>query len=789
MARGRQTTTGRSSRHAPPSDPAQTSLDVIIEKIFWAAKDSEFKMMACRVNGAGQDIVVKGHVNASEGDRLRISEGKWKFDARYGWSFQISKLDHSDPTDLAGLESYLQSMPGIGPVLARQILDQLGTDCLSKIDQDLDLLRTVKTSGGRGLRAAELAEIMANWEYLRGERAAMLYLGSLDISNAMASRLYGHYGSAIVEILKTNPYKITEVDRIGFRLADRIGRAAGLPANHPSRLAAGVEYSLEVAESSGHIFMTRDQLHEKAAELLGLGASARPEEIDAAIGTMSDEHRVIVETFQGEERIYTAELFEVESSLYELLQNRLPRAPRPGVAQRITMNGFTPTEQQWRAVDSAVAEPVSIMTGGPGVGKTMTLQAMVATLEAKGLTYSLAAPTGKAAKRMSEATGRKAQTIHRLIGFDALVSSKPGGPIRQMGGDVLIVDEASMLDMRIAERLLAACPREMNVVFVGDPDQLPPVGAGSVFLDMISSGRVPSTRLTQVFRQSEDSMLLANANRIKEGLEPFWSKDEAEAALGRPVRADWQFIETDTPVQAAKIAVEAAERHEPEDVLVVSPTKNGDAGVHALNTRMQEVINPDGAPLGPKTPLRQGDTVLFTRNDYALELVNGDLGQVETYDAAEKTVTVVLTDGESRTMSLEQLNDLSQLGYAITVHKSQGSQAPHLISTLTTGAGERMLSRNLIYTAWTRAQRSCTVIGSKEALRAALKVDGSRRDTTLDLRVATVRARLDQRQAVRTTIRKVMDARRPAPKPGAPPAKSRSTTRPVRRGIPISSRG
>ena len=777
MARGRAGYGGRSgtsNRRQAPEDEAQTSIDVVVERIFWQATDSDYKIVSSIDHATGREVILKGHIDAAEGERVRVAEGKWKFDSRYGWSFQVKKIDRSDPVDPGELAAYLCSLEAVSPRLADAIIAALGTDCLSKIDANPDIIRGI--TGGAPGEADSLAD---RWLELRGRRLALTYLASLDLSDALAQRIIRFYGAAeAVAVVRDDPYKITEVPRVSFRLADRIARTAGVALDDPKRLAAGTEYVLAESEDDGHSYMERGDLIHRCYGVLGIPPRVSIREMNEAIDAMLREQRLVSETVGSQERIYTAEMFRIETSIYEQLQSRLQMPPTGRTAPRRPVapaGGFAPTDEQWNAVEAACTERISLMTGGPGVGKTATLATMVETLEREGITYALAAPTGKAAKRMSESTGRKASTLHRLIGWAQLENTDLDAETTLIKADTIIIDESSMLSMRMAERVLAHCGPQTNIVLVGDPDQLPPVGAGSVFLDLLESDRVPTSRLTKVFRQAEDSLLLLNARRIRAGHEPYWTAAEAEAAVGHPVRADWTFIETaDTKAAAAEI-VRQAQLHPSADTLLVSPTKDGEAGVHALNERMQQLRNPSGESIGRHEgrELRVGDTILITQNDSRLDVVNGDIGQITSYDAAGRTVEVELDDGD-RVMSPQQLLEISQLGYTITVHKSQGSQAPHLVSSLTEGTGERMLSRALIYTAWTRAQQSCTVIGSRAALRTALGNDGSQRNTTLDLRVASIARRLEIRARTIRTMRDTMVARRkaePAPIATATPAR------------------
>lgn len=744
-------------------------MDVVLEKIFWQAEDSDYLIGAAIDHATGREVIVKGHIDVGEGGRVRIAEGKWKFDSRYGWSFQVKKLDRSDPVDPGEVLRYLESLDDVSPALATAILTQFGPECLGRIDGDPELLRTVA-----GAPAGEADSLASRWVDLRGRKRAMSFLSSLDLSDALASRLVSAYGAEVIEIIQKDPYRITEVPRVSFRLADRIARNAGVPLDDPKRLAAGAEFALSEAEDDGHSYMERGQLVHRCYGVLSLGTAVPTTALQAAVDDMLTRERLISEMIDGEERIYTAEMFAIETSIYHQLQQRLRLAPkgrRVPKRPEVPAGGFAPTDEQWSAVEAACTERLSLMTGGPGVGKTATLETMVETLEREGIKYVLAAPTGKAAKRMSESTGRKASTLHSLIGYEALEQADVNEPAQPIAADAVIIDESSMLSMRMAERVLAHCAPDTHVILVGDPDQLPPVGAGSVFLDLLESGRVPTTRLTKVFRQAEDSLLLVNARRVRAGEEPFWDAQEAEEALGHPVRSDWSFIETEDAKAAAAKVVEVAESLPVTDTLLVSPTKDGDAGVHALNERMQTLRNPGGQLVGTseRRSMRVGDSILITQNDSRLKVVNGDLGHITGFDKKARTVTIELDDGP-RTMNAAHLLEVGQLGYTITVHKSQGSQAPHLVAPLTLGSGQRMLSRALIYTAWTRAQESCTVIGSKEALRAALANDGSQRNTTLDLRVASIAHRLEMRARKAQDLQRAFGARRAAPVAVAAPA-------------------
>lgn len=736
---------GRSDRQAP-IDPDARTLDVTIAKAIFRSQKDDFAILACEDHETDRRVIVKGSISAKEGERLRVSEGRWRFEERYGWSFQVFKIDHSDPVDEAAVRGYLEGLPGIGPALAAAIVSELGHDCLAKIDADPTILGSVRSPGGQGIGGDDLRILMATWQGLRAERRARLALGQMDLSEGLITKIIVALGQDAPELIDANPYILSEIPRVGFRTADRIARQRDIPLDDPRRLAAGVEYTLAQSESDGHCYMDGATLVARATEALGISGAEAPELLESALSEMLGRGRLVrEEQADGSERIYTAEMFTIETSLYSQVLERSRRRRREvpvSVVPRASDGGFEPTDEQWEAVTNACREPLSILTGGPGVGKTSTLEAMISTLERHNLSYELCAPTGKAARRMAESTGREASTIHSLLGWGAL---EDGGSPRPVEAATLVVDEASMIDIRMAERLFEACGPDTNVVLVGDPDQLPPVGAGAVFLDLIASKRVPTTRLTKVFRQAEGSLLLLNAHRVREGKEPYWSAAEAEAAVGHAVVADWEFDECIEPSTAAARVVRGAD----PSAMVISPTRQGDAGVSALNKALQRRHNPDGTTVlkNDQQELRLNDRVLVTQNDARLGLVNGDLGTISGVNAASGAMSLELDDGRSVTISRSQAGEFCQLGYALTVHKSQGSQAPTVVCPVTTGSGERMLSRNLLYTAWTRAQSHCRVIGSREAILKAITVDGSQRNTALDFRLKPIVARLRKRSA------------------------------------------
>jgi exodeoxyribonuclease V alpha subunit len=739
-------------------------------------KEDGFTIARVTHETTGESLVMKGKFGpVVEGQLVQIKKGAWRDDPRFGEHYQVWAVSHEDPVTRDALLGYLQHLPGVGDALANAIVDQFGTRALVAIDADPSLLGQVKTAGGRGISQTQLDEVMASWEKLRSERKNMLYLSSLELGDASARKAIDHFGPATASFIKADPYRLTEVDGIGFRTADLVAQKLGIGANDPRRISAGVEYVIQTAEGDGHVCLSRAEVLERAPKIL-IRDFKKPseEEVETAIASMIEAGRLWAETDaeDGTERIYTRELYVVETRLYEHLEQLLS-APKRRPPAFFTKPADSPvTDEQWKAVENAFSERLSVLTGGPGVGKTFTLRTMLDQLDHQGQTYACLAPTGKAAKRMEESTGREASTIHRKLGWkgrSAPNAVTAGVPDEQrFPEDVIIVDEASMLDMRLAERLLSHVAENGRVVLVGDPHQLPAVGAGSVLLDLIESERVPMTRLNQVFRQAEDSLLVVNSHRIKEGIEPFWNSAEAEKALGHPVREDWRFVEVADGPEAISATLKLADELPAtmgitnDEVLITAPSRLGGAGVYALNQAMQHKRNPSGQDIRQgDQPLRVGDRVMNIQNRYGRpksdesDIMNGDIGVIDHYDAAKRT-TWVRYDFANDLVPYAGSDQLDALipCYAATTHKLQGSEAPAIVAPVIGGQGSRMLSRNLLYTAWTRAKEQCVVVGSKDIIRDAISRDGTRRNTTLDLRVGRISPRLKARWELMNTHHK-----------------------------------
>lgn len=782
---------GRSSSYSayssrPRKEPTRDFIEhaTILKKLFPRAgepeRDTGWTIAKARNEANGETVTLVGTYGpVEEGQPIVIKndlkkDPPWQ-DGRYGPEYKVWALDHSDNilATRAGLKSYLDNLPGVGDKLADAIIDTFqgagsfdGAAILAHIDEDPTRLNQVRGAHGHAIRA-DLDELVKKWAELREERKEMLFLGSLEIGHSTANRIRKHFrqlGIDPVAAIKHDPYVLVEVEGVGFRIADMAAKSRGVAFDDPRRLVAGLNYVLDEAKDrDSHICLTREQLVKKAPYVLTRD-HRRPTQalIAKAIDDAVAQGRLVSYTdpADGIERVYTTQMYLVETRLYEKLNRLLSheKLELPAGFDPERPNTSLVTDEQWKATVNCFHEKISILTGGPGCGKTFSLRTTLEELDKQGHKYLCLAPTGKAAKRMSESTGRPASTIHRALGVVGGLTpprSMTEEPREKLDVDVVVVDEVSMLDAELAERLLSHLHDRTRIVLVGDPDQLPPVGPGSVLLDLLEADRVPTAKLTQVFRQAEGSLLVVNAHRIKDGLEPFWSKAEAEAALGHPVKEDFVVIEVGSATAARDTVIDQVDQVasqigvSPKDVLVCAPFRKGEAGVWKLNSILQDRHNPRGEQIrgGEEKPLRVNDIVMNTSNRYArrdqedeYDVMNGDMGRIEEWDAEKKLALIDFGEGQMKF----QGDDLDKVvpAYAATIHKLQGSQGPGLVLPLTGGQGSYLVSRNHVYTGMTRAEEKCVmVVDDKQTL---LDVLGRqfKRETTLDLRVGRIEKRL-----------------------------------------------
>jgi exodeoxyribonuclease V alpha subunit len=700
------------AQDASPRDPAAGDLVAEVVNIRWSVPDGDFAVLDA-VSDEGEAVVLVGALgHVREGESVAAGGG-WRCHARHGWQFSVDRLRILEPVSDAAVTAYLESVKHVGPRGAALLVARYGGgEVLSVIDRDPEGV----LSGVPGIGARRIGGAVQSWRDQRELRELRLFLDTHGVDAASAGRIARHFGAGSIARLQREPYAICELDGIGFATADALARALDTPLDAPDRLAAGVMHALDQAQGDGHCHLPRAELAQRATRLLG--GSGADIDIEDAIDVLAARGRVVVDP---DGRVAEARLHAVEQRLAAHVRRLLEDDPalELGSVQRPADGAFVPSDDQWRGVKQALEHRLSILTGGPGTGKSATMRALVDLLKAGRSKARLCAPTGKAARRLSELTGADATTIHRLLEWapDEGFTRDASHPID--GCDVLIVDEASMLSVHLAEALLAAVGASTHVLLVGDIDQLAPVGPGRVLEDLLAA-HVPSTRLTEVFRQAARSLIVRAAHAINAGELPDGAAGEDD------VVRDFFLITRDGPQAIFDEVCELAAARLPAhygldpaaDVQVLAPMHKGPLGIDALNTELRARLNPDGSAI-PGSGLRVGDKVMQTRNSYEHDLFNGERGVLLHHDAERDRVLFAGEDGRRVSLPADALDTL-RLAYAATVHKAQGSQARAIVVPVYRGH-HIMLTRNLVYTAVTRAQDVCVVVGERAALQVAVR--------------------------------------------------------------------
>ena len=701
------------------------------------------------LNSDGLATVVGNLPELSPGEQLRL-QGQWDNHPKHGPQFKAEVCEQTLPATVAGIQGYLGSgmIKGIGPRFAERIVGLFKEDTFDVIESAPQRLLEVP-----GIGEERKQKITTAWKEQKQVKEIMVFLHGHGVSTNLAVKIYKTYGDASLETVQKNPYQLErDIYGVGFKTADRIAQALGLPAEHPSRIEAGIIFALNEMINEGHVYVPRELLAQKAIELLAVS----PELIAPALERLAQDERIRPEmiplqgrqggkttkavsesqaAYGGTPVIYLAPLYFGEKGVAERL-----RTLASAISQSKSMNqALFPvenlSEKQLAAVNMALTHPLSILTGGPGTGKTTCLKALISTLADQHKRFALASPTGRAAKRLSEATGHPASTIHRLLEFSPVEGFKNNDE-NPLDLDFLVVDEASMLDLLLMNHLLKAVRPGTHVLFVGDVDQLPSVGAGDVLRNLISSEIAPITRLSTIFRQAADSKIITNAHLINQGKFPIFSQGEGDFFLfpaeDAASAADW-IVDIVSERIPQKFGFDAV-----RDIQVLSPMYRGPAGVIALNERLQEKLNP---PAGNKperklygTIYRLGDKVMQTQNNYDKDVYNGDIGFVRALDIIEQTL-VVDFDGRLATYDWSDADQLT-LAYVVSIHKAQGSEFPVVVMPIVT-QHYTMLQRNLLYTAITRARKLCVLAGNPKAISMAVRNNKvAQRFTALEWRLA-----------------------------------------------------
>ena len=705
-----------------------------VEHIVFRNEDNGYTVF--NLNNDDGDLTCVGNFNyLSEGELVEVN-GEYVVHSVYGTQLRVLNYEIKAPEDLLSIERYLGSgaIKGVGASLAGRIVKKFREDTFRIIEEEPERLAEV-----RGISERMAREIAVQVEEKKDMRKAMIYLQKFGISTTLAAKIYQFYGPKTYQVLEGNPYQLADqIQGIGFKIADEIATKIGIHSDSDFRIRSGIFYTLNKLAELGHCYATREQLIEKASVLLEVEQPELEITLDEMLRTNDIIRDVFEEKFEEKEAIYLPPYYFSESGcakrLVHLMSGRQKKCENPEkILEKVAQSSqITYDEIQWQAVKTAISSKVMVLTGGPGTGKTTTTLGIISAYKQAGCEIILAAPTGRAAKRMSEATGMEAKTIHRLLEYKPPEGYQKNED-QPLEGDVLILDECSMIDIMLMYNLLKAMPEQMSLILVGDIDQLPSVGAGNVLRDIIDSGQVPVVRLNRIFRQAQGSRIIMNAHRINkgEGIDMRGGKD-----------ADFFFAPKESNQDVVNTIVQYCKTNLPryyhvdplQDIQVLTPMQRGECGAINLNQVLQEAMNPSKIFLRRGgTQYRLNDKVMQIRNDYEKEVFNGDIGTITKVDMEERELTVLFETREV-VYDVTELDEL-MLAYAVTIHKSQGSEYPIVVMPFTMSHFV-MLQRNLLYTGVTRAKKILVLVGEKKAIYYAIRNETTtRRNTCLARRL------------------------------------------------------
>jgi exodeoxyribonuclease V alpha subunit len=712
------------------------SLKGIIERVTFHNPENGFAVLRVQVAGRRELITAVGHLPAAVAGEYLEASGEWEQGKEHGLQFKADSLTTTPPQSAKGIERYLGSglVRGIGPHFARKIVQVFGERTLTVIDESPAYLREIKGIGPRRVQ-----RIREGWHEQKSVRAILMFLQAHGVGNARAVRIHREYGDKAIDLIQENPYRLaSDIWGIGFQTADHLAQGLGIDPQSPVRARAAVQHVLRQLSNEGHCGFPESAVVERTVQL----AEIAPETIARAIEKSRGDGELVRDEERPEPWLYLKSLYLAEQGVARRL-SALCHGPHP-LAGIDSERALRWVEEQMKlelapaqreAIRQAISQKVLVVTGGPGVGKTTIVRGILDVFSAKKLRCALCAPTGRAAKRLGESTGRQAKTIHRLLEFDPAVHDFKRQRENLLELDLLVVDETSMVDIVLMNQLLRAVPSGACLVLVGDVDQLPSVGPGAVLADIIGSGTAPVIRLTQVFRQAEASWIVRAAHRINQGKMPEASPDE---------HGDFFIVPTSDPAKIAEQVIMLVQDRIParfgldplRDIQVLTPMNRSELGARSLNARLQDALNP--ASSGPSVErygwvFRVGDKVLQTTNNYTKEVFNGDIGRVSAIDPVDQQLTVDF-DGRQLSYDFAELDELA-LGYALTIHKGQGTEYPAVVIPLHT-QHFMMLQRNLLYTGITRGRRVVVIVGAPKAVRlAALRHDTRARCSALSCRL------------------------------------------------------
>ena len=708
-----------------------------IERITYYKEENGYTIAKVRVGGRHDLVTVVGNLfSANPGEVLKL-KGQWHFHPKFGEQFKITSYESVVPATVKGIERYLGSglIKGIGPVMAKRLVSQFGLETLTIIETDIQKLHEVEGIGGKRIEMIRKA-----WDDQKEIREVMLFLQGNGVSPTYGAKIFKQYGKESIKVVQGNPYRLaTDIFGIGFITADKIAENLGISKDSQIRAEAGILYVLHQLSDDGHVYYPYGALIEECKKILGVDK----EIIVKAFGKISLDKKIVIEDLNKEEikennkAVYLSRFYVSEVGIADKLKTliQVPKSLRSFDKDKAIewVQGelkMTLAENQKQAVKEAIDKKIMVVTGGPGTGKTTIINSIIRIYERAGQRVLLSAPTGRAAKRMTEATGHEAKTIHRLLEF----SPKEGGFKRDennpLEADLIVIDETSMVDTILMYHFLKAVPREATLILVGDVDQLPSVGAGNVSKDIIDSGHIPAVRLTEIFRQAKESLIVVNAHRVNNGQMPIfgYQKDHPQ---------DFYFFAIEEPEKALGKIIELCKEKIPEkfgynplnDIQVLTPMHRGIVGASNLNAELQKHLNPSQDELIRNgMALKVGDKVMQIRNNYDKDVFNGDIGRITRIDREDQEVTV---DYDGRSVSYEY-SDLDEIvmAYAVSVHKSQGSEYPVVVMPILT-QHYMLLQRNLLYTGITRGKKLVILVGTKKAMAIAIKNNKPQKRYTL----------------------------------------------------------
>ena len=718
------------------SQPQPTTQEVLagpVERVTFHNDDSGFCVLRIKARGHRELVTVIGHAAVISAGEWITASGEWINDRTHGQQFKAKFLKTSEPTSLDGIEKYLGSgmIRGIGPVYAKKLVRAFGEKVFDTIEAEPERLREVT-----GIGAVRASRITTAWADQKIIREIMVFLHSNGVGTARAVRIFKTYGADAVQVMSENPYRLArDIRGIGFKTADAIAMKLGIEKTAMIRVRAGISFALTEAMDEGHCGLPTDELMPLAEKLLEVPIDL----VRAALDLETSEGTVIADSVGETRCVFLAGLHRAEriiaERLVQLANGKLPWAwidPDKALTWVEDRIGLVLAESQVAAIRLALMSKTLVMTGGPGVGKTTIVKGILRILAAKSVRLLLCAPTGRAAKRMTEATGFEAKTIHRLLEVDPKTGGFKRGDDNPLECDLLVIDEASMVDVMLMQALIKAVPATAALLIVGDIDQLPSVGPGQVLADVISSGAIPVVRLTEVFRQAAQSRIITTAHRINQGLIPDLSPPGIDT--------DFYFVQAEDPEIAVQRIVELVKTRIPtrfgfdpiRDIQVLCPMNRGGVGARSLNIELQAALNPAGEQKVERFGwiFAPGDKVMQIQNDYDKEVYNGDIGYVDEVDLDDGEL-VASFDGRAVSYAFGELDTLVP-AYAATIHKSQGSEYPAVVIPVMT-QHYAMLQRNLLYTGVTRGKKLVVLVGQKKAVAIAVRnVSGRRRWSKLN---------------------------------------------------------